>query len=433
MKNYPHIAARVFNKPLLLEASYAHTFVAALSEKLEVSTVEYLGSTQTASAISLDRTAMAKFYDVQNGVAVIPVNGTLMHKSGYIGSQSGATGYDGIAALLDEANSNPSVRAIMLDIDSGGGEVSGVEALANKINASPKPVYAHANEMAASAAYWIASSASKVYLSNTASVGSIGVITVHADYSKQLNNEGVKVTIIQSGKHKAEGNPYEPLPADVREKVQAEIDSLRSIFAGTVAKNRKMTLQAVLDTEAAMYSGQAAVTAGLADAVLSFDDALKKVQASVSLNTQTTRPQGQTRPQGYTSPQGQKGNAMEDNSNHAQATGQGEQVDMTAVLSKARAEATTAERTRIAGILAQNDSATAKHLAFNTDMTPDAAAAILATVPMGKVASFDKAAALADMQNTAEVVSVQASQGAVKVSAMDSKMATAIQNLKGKK
>jgi capsid assembly protease len=422
MSNYPHIAARIFNKPLALEAGYAEVFCAALADRLKIKEIENGASTKLAADIGLDRTAAKKHYSVTGGVAQIPVNGTLVHKSGYIGSQSGIMGYDGLNYLIDSANSDPEVRAILLDVDSPGGEVSGVETTVQKVKSSIKPVYAHANETAASAAYWIASSAKQLYLSNTASVGSVGVITVHADYSKQLDEEGVKVTIIKAGQHKADGNPYEELPDEVQARIQSEVDSLRTEFASSVASGRKMSVDQVLATEALMYRGQSAVDSKLADGVKSYEDTLKMVINSVSLET-LNRPKGQQRPQG------QKGNAM-NNGENAHASGQGEEVNLEAALRDARAQAATAERTRIAAIMANGNSDTARHLAFNTDISPEAAAEILKTIPQA-TASDAKAKALADMQSV-QAVEPSESKRASTTSKLDMAMQAATNKLGAK-
>ncbi len=418
MNNYSHIAARLFATPLLLDAAYAAVFVGAIGDKLGVSKIELNGA--NIDVQSMSRTAKEKLYYVDSGVAVIPVNGTLVHKSGYLGTQSGMTGYDGVSALIEDANQDPQVKAILLDVDSPGGEVSGVEALASKIKNSAKPVYSHANEMAASAAYWIASQAKKTYLSNTATVGSIGVITAHTDYSKQLESDGLKVTIIQSGANKSDGNPYEPLPQDVKERIKGRVDALRMVFAAAVAKARKISVEDVLNTEAKTYMGQDAVASGLADEVLSFDAALEKVKSFVKSDVLKVIPQGQ-RTYVQTSPQGQKGKAMTDSEAHAD----GQTLNIEAQLKEARITAAAQERARISAILSANNSDTAKHLAFNTDMTPDAAAAILATLPQSSVKA-SAANALADM---AAVPVVEASANPIAADSRKAKVAALIQKL----
>jgi signal peptide peptidase SppA len=206
-----------------------------------------------------------------DGVAVIEVSGVLVHRGAWIGQSSGQTSYEGIAAQLAAAASDPAVRGIALEIDSFGGEVAGVFDLADAIRAAraAKPVWAFVAEHAFSAGYALASQADRIILPRTGAVGSIGVVVMHADLSGQLSDAGVTVTLIHSGAHKVDGNPYEPLPDAVRARIQGEIDGIRNLFAETVAagRGRRLTAEAALATEAECYRGAEAVAVGLADEV----------------------------------------------------------------------------------------------------------------------------------------------------------------------
>lgn len=377
--NLTHIAARAYNRPLLLHPEQAASLFGYLNTRVGIESMikhdgEKLSTKQASTSDMQER--IKKTYSVDGGIAIIPIEGTLVHKSGYIGSNSGMTGYDGIAAQLECAASDNAVRGILLDIDSGGGEVSGVEAAAAKIQeiSKIKPVWAHANEMAASAAYWLASSADKVYLASTASVGSIGVLVAHRDKSKKLANEGEAVTLIYSGTHKVDGNPYEPLPDDVRADIQSEIDGLRNVFAQTVAKNRNLSVDAVLGTEARVFNGQDAVGVGLADGVLPFEATLDKFKGFL-LSSSTAG--------------NQKGLPNMVNQENPQATAGVTDVQLSdAVLAatlQGAAQGAASERERIAAILggdeAKGREATALKLATTTDLGVEAIAGILATMP----------------------------------------------------
>ena len=163
------------------------------------------------------------------------------------------------------------MRGIALEIDSFGGEVAGVFDLADAIRAAraAKPVWAFVAEHAFSAGYALASQADRIIVPRTGAVGSIGVVVMHTDLSGQLSDAGVTVTLIHSGAHKVDGNPYAPLPDPVRARIQTEIDSIRTLFAQTVAasRGRRLTAEAALATEAECYRGAEAVAAGLADEV----------------------------------------------------------------------------------------------------------------------------------------------------------------------
>jgi capsid assembly protease len=281
MTMHANIASRAFNTPLLVDPAKASAFVSGLGPRVLGGSVSFAGMQPTgdklparAGVLVNDLAARIKtrggaVYPVIDGVAVIEVTGTLVHRGAWIGESSGVTSYEGIASQIDAAASDPAVKGIALEIDSYGGEVAGAFDLADRIRATVKPVWAFVSEHAYSAGYIIASQANRIILPRTGGVGSIGVVVMHTDYSQALEGSGVNVTMIHSGLHKVDGNPYQPLPEEVEAGIQAEIDQLRGLFAETVAKGRKskMTAEAALATEAQTYRGQEAVDLGLADEV----------------------------------------------------------------------------------------------------------------------------------------------------------------------
>ncbi len=285
---HAQIAQRAFNTPLLVEPSKAMAFLSGLGpritgQKLRLTGLdvapEDLAHATLPARVGILTNGLAEQYQrdgqtpfcLQDGIAVIEVSGVLIHRGGWIGQSSGQTSYEGIAAQLAAAATDPSVRGIALEIDSFGGEVAGVFDLADAIRVAraSKPVWAFVAEHAFSAGYALASQADRIILPRTGAVGSIGVVVMHADLSGQLSDAGVTVTLIHSGAHKVDGNPYAPLPDPVRARIQAEIDSIRSLFAETVAagRGRRLTAEAALATEADCYRGTEAVAAGLADEV----------------------------------------------------------------------------------------------------------------------------------------------------------------------
>lgn len=283
---HARIAARAFNTPLLVEPSKAMAFLSGLGPRIlgrRVETVDSDGASDGAAYLparasilagnlteSLQHSGDAP-YPIVDGIAVIEIAGVLIHRGDWIGQSSGQTSYEGIAAQIEAAASDPAVRGIALEIDSFGGEVAGVFDLADRIREirGSKPVWAFVAEHAFSAGYALASQADRILLPRTGSVGSIGVVVMHADLSRQLDQDGVRVTLIHSGQHKVDGNPYEPLPENVRDDIQREIDVLRFLFAETVAagRNGRLSQEAALATEAATFRGTDAVAAGLADEV----------------------------------------------------------------------------------------------------------------------------------------------------------------------
>jgi signal peptide peptidase SppA len=216
-------------------------------------------------------------YEVIAGVAIVPVQGTLVAKLGSLRPFSGMSGYDGIRQNLMTALADDAVRAIVLDIDSPGGECASLFDLGDTIYAARdiKPIRAVLSESAYSAAYLLASSCEHISVPRTGGVGSIGVICMHVDLSRALSSEGLIVTLIRYGERKAEGNEFEPLSRSARASLQADVDMMGGLFAETVARNRGMSVAAVVKTQAATFMGAEGVSLGLADAVEAPDAAFR--------------------------------------------------------------------------------------------------------------------------------------------------------------
>ena len=305
---HARIAARAFNTPLMVEPTKAMAFLSGLGPRILGRQVEisdgYAAHDSTAATPARASILAGNLterlqqlgdapYPVVDGIAVIEIAGVLIHRGGWIGQSSGQTSYEGIAAQIEAAARDPSVRAVALEIDSFGGEVAGVFDLADQIRAvrRNKPVWAFVAEHAFSAGYALASQADRILLPRTGAVGSIGVVVMHADLSGQLDQDGVRVTLVHSGQHKIDGNPYEPLPGSVRDDIQREIDVLRFLFTETVAAGRagRLTQDAALATEAATYRGTGAVSAGLADEVIDLTRGFARFRKSLSAPSPTAR------------------------------------------------------------------------------------------------------------------------------------------------
>ncbi len=289
MNNYSHIAHRVFNRPHLVEPNYGRVFVGALADRLGIRSLAMpdgtrIEGTSIRAAADEYQPGQRSIVDSVDGIAIIPVEGTLMHKYGHIDPYSGATGYDGIQAKLEEALDDPSIRGILLDINSPGGEVSGCFDLADFIYEARaiKPIWALADEWAASAAYALASGAERIIAPRTAEMGSVGVLTLHVDHSQMIQEAGLDVTFIFAGDHKVDGNPFEPLPEEVRADIQAEIDEVYGIFVSTVARNRGMSETAVRETEARVYNARDARNVGFADEVMAARNVLPTFDAYIN-------------------------------------------------------------------------------------------------------------------------------------------------------
>src|SRR5574340_810787 len=201
---------------------------------------------------STEITAAARRSAVMSGaLAVLPLSGPISYRGGgglFAFLFGGAT-VEQFTRDFRQAMADPAVGAVLLDIDSPGGEVSGIDELSAEIfNArGSKPIVAIANSMAASAAYWIATAADEVVTIPTGEVGSIGVFAAHFDYSAMMANDGVKATLISAGKFKTEGNRYEPLSEEAQKAMQARVDSYYQMFVNAVARNRGVSAEDVMN------------------------------------------------------------------------------------------------------------------------------------------------------------------------------------------
>jgi signal peptide peptidase SppA len=286
MMHHAQVAQRAFNTPLMVDPAKALAFLSGLGPRIAGQEITFQGLEvdaldQAAAAIptraSLFGNDLAQRhqrngsqpYAVVDGIAVIEIAGTLVHRGAWIGQSSGLTSYEGIAAQLQAAVADPGVRGIALDIDSFGGEVAGAFDLADRIRAArvQKPVQAFVAEHALSAGYVLASQADRIILPRTGAVGSIGVVALHTDMSGALDQKGIAVTLIHAGTHKIDANPYKPLPEAVHNQMQRELEVVRFLFAETVAAGRgdRLSQAAALATEAAVFRGADAITDGLAD------------------------------------------------------------------------------------------------------------------------------------------------------------------------
>ena len=227
------------------------------------------------------RAANARSITSNSGtIAVIPIYGILAQRGSFWLMFFGGATCEGISAQLRQAVNDPTVKAIVLDVDSPGGDVAGIIELANEIFQArkTKPITAVSNSMCASAAYWLASQATELLVSPSSTTGSIGVYMLHEEYSKALENAGIKDTFIKFGENKAEGNDVEPLTDEAREHFQALVDSTGQDFEKAVARGRKVTQDEVHKKfgQGRVFDAKTAVKLGMADRIGTFDDALAK-------------------------------------------------------------------------------------------------------------------------------------------------------------
>lgn len=328
-------------------------------------------------------------YLFSDGLAYIPIHGVLINRFNYC--CWGYTGYDFIARLLGAAMEDPEVKGIVFDVNSYGGGVYGNFELAEQMALwrDDKPSLAVVNAVAFSGGYSLSTGASKIVCLPSGDVGSIGVVMVHQDMSKLLDDWGIKITVIHAGAHKVDGNPYEPLPKSVREEFQATVDESREAFVSLVAKNRGIEGSVVAGTEAAIYGSAEALRLGLIDgiatpvkAVADFYGELQgsndvKFRRSSNMNDKTKTPGAAAATAAA---------AAAPAATEAAATPAAPAAAVTeAAATQDAAAIRTAERARVSGITgceeAKGREALANHLAMNTETTVEAAKAMLAAAP----------------------------------------------------
>ncbi len=314
------------------------------------------------------------------GVAIISVLGALANRgTSLTGGSMSKQSYEGLKFQLAHAAADPKTTSVILDLESPGGQAIGAFEAADAVRAlaEAKVVVAVPNGMAASAAFAIASGATKIVVPPTGIVGSIGVVMVHMEVSRALAKEGVTPTLIFAGAHKVDGNPLEPLSKEVRADLQAEIDQVYEMFVETVAKGRpRMTSKAVRDTEARTYMGADAVRAGLADEVGTFEDVLADLSRRGDRRASTASARGMSM-------------ANDKGASAAEANAGIPKEQHDAAVAAARAEGVaegtkagaTAERTRIGAILsleeAKGRQTQALAIATSTDLSAEQAKVIL--------------------------------------------------------
>lgn len=205
-------------------------------------------------------------------VAVIPVIGIITQRGGMdMETSEPLFSAAKLASAVQALVADENVSAIVLDVDSPGGSVFGVQEATDAIFKArgTKPIVAVANSLAASAAYWIASAADELVVTPSGLVGSIGVIAAHEDLSERLAQLGVKITLITAGQYKAEGHPAMPLDAEAQAEMQRRVDKYYSAFVSGVARNRGTGVDDVRDNygQGRVFGAKEAVTLGMADRV----------------------------------------------------------------------------------------------------------------------------------------------------------------------
>ncbi len=379
---YPRLWSRLYNTPLAIGFDKLRVIEGVFRKHLD----EPLAAlTQPSSK------GRASYALSDGGVAVIPVQGTLVQRSSGLDAESGLTSYARIGAEMRDALANAQVRAILMEIDSPGGEVAGLFDLADAIYQARdvKPVWAIANENAYSAAYAIASAAERITLPRSAGVGSIGVVAMHMDQSAKDAKQGYVYTPVFSGARKIDGSEHFPLSDEARVSLQAEVDRLYGLFVSMVARNRGIDPDNVRATEAGWLNPVEAVAGGFADGIATFADTLAELERRAAPSSGTTGARAAVH-----SVSKIRNRQMDDLENTvAEAPDKTPDtpvddvrpVNEDALREEGRQEGKTAERKRIAAILAAPEADgradLARSLATETDLDAEAAIRVLSSAP----------------------------------------------------
>lgn len=284
MRTYDHVLAAVASTPWALEPARGREYAAILTRRVngERATEQELA---VAAAIRAERN-LRKSKARPSSIALVALHGVMTQRADIFDQMSGMCSTLELERQIDEAASDPSIEAIVMDVDSPGGSVYGVEQLALKVRAAAekKKVTAVVNSLAASGAYWVASNASELVVAPDGEVGSVGVYIMHREMSRALDAAGTKVTYIKAGKNKTAGNPHEPLTIDSAAELQKSVDDYYDLFVRAVARGRNATLTKVREGfgQGGTVRAKEAVAEGMADRIGTLDDVLGKYGLSVA-------------------------------------------------------------------------------------------------------------------------------------------------------
>ncbi len=285
---YAHILLAVASEIWAIDEYKLDQIVAFLALQVEG---EKLSATELQARIS--RQAERDVARREGAVAVLPLRGVIANRMNLMSDISGGTSSEGFAKAFDAAVTDTSVKAIVIDVDSPGGAVSGTDELSSRIFTArgTKPIIAHVNPTAASAAYWIATAADEMVLNPSAEVGSIGVMGVHDDISAALEKAGVKRTLMKAGEFKAEMAPFLPLSEEARKYQQERIDAYHDQFLRAVARNRNVSMAAVRENfgKGRMVMASDAVSRGMADSIATLEETLARFGASTAVAPERRR------------------------------------------------------------------------------------------------------------------------------------------------
>jgi capsid assembly protease len=276
---YQHVARALTDRPWFTTPEHLGTIGEVVRYRMEhgrLDESEIVARLEAASAAAGTRAGGRR----TGTVALIPVYGTIFPRANLFTMMSGGATVDGLRAAFREAMADDTVASVVMEFDSPGGQVDGIEELATEIREARgrKPIVAIANSLMASAAYYLASQADEIVATPSSIVGSIGVVTYHQDFSRQLEMEGVAPTIIAMPPAKAEGSPMVPLSDEARTHIEQMVGDYYGQFVATVAKGRGVSAETVRRDYGGgrVLTAKRAQQAGMVDRIDTLDETLRR-------------------------------------------------------------------------------------------------------------------------------------------------------------
>lgn len=230
-----------------------------------------------------------------DNLALVNISGPLVTRNSPFNSLFGRVSYDEIRNAVFTAMEAPGIDGIVLNMDTPGGSASGISELSDfltDVDKSVKPIYTYTGTMMASGGYWLGSIGREIFASKLATVGSIGVVTVHASIEKMLKDNGVEVNVLRAGEFKALGSPFEKLDEKARAQIESQMNTIYGVFLSTVADQRGTSVPVLKEkaAEGRVFVGADAVSVGLVDHITSFDSAMAQISGKLKKSNSRREP-----------------------------------------------------------------------------------------------------------------------------------------------
>jgi capsid assembly protease len=281
--NYARVASLLFNTPLALTRDRGRQLATYLATRMR-------GMKPEAAITLTDLEQEPITVEMQpEGIALLSVRGTMTPKGSNVDALSGLVGYDALNATIGALATEDKVRGVVIAMDSPGGSVLGVDTAATTLAAlaAVKPVYLVADHLCASAAYWIGSQATKLFVTETSLVGAIGSFMIRQDSTAADEKAGDAFTFVAQMGRKGDGSPHKALTDDEVASMEAIVGQSDALFFAAVTKRPGLSLKTIKQLDGDVVMGRAAIDAGLADEVGTVADAIAALRAALPTTTKT--------------------------------------------------------------------------------------------------------------------------------------------------